>query len=252
MKMRIKAILMDLDGTVYRGRNIIPGALETIENIRSAGIRLFFFTNNSERTRTDIAGKLGGMGIPCTVEDIVSSGYVATRVVKKLGLKDVFVSGSEGLRKEFTDAGIPLTDGHECRTLVIGMDSGTDYAKMTVAVNAAINADTIIVCNKERVFPVENGALRPGCGAMVALIEYCSGKEADIVVGKPNAVMFDYVRDTMGCSPGEIMVVGDTYASDIAMARNCGALSVLIGDGPQDCTKVDSIADLPSVLREYL
>ena len=224
-----QAVLMDLDGTVYAGSSFIPGASEVIQLIRSNGVRLYFFTNNSEKTRKEIADKLVNMGVPCIEEDIVSSGYIAVDLVKERNLEGVFVSGSDSFRKEFIDAGINLSDEYNCKTLIIGMDSKYDFQKMTMAVNAAIHADRIIACNVERIFPVENGTVRPGCGAMVASVEYCSRKTTDMIVGKPERYMMDYVCKLENITPDMVLVIGDTFESDTMMAIKCGAHNILIG-----------------------
>ena len=125
-----KAILMDLDGTVYAGNVLLPGASEIIEYIRSKGVRLFFFTNNSEKTRNEVANKLNKLGVSCEESDIVSSGHIAVTLVIEQGFENVYVCGSDSFRKEFTKSGVLLTDEYHCKTLIIGMDSKFDLTKI--------------------------------------------------------------------------------------------------------------------------
>ncbi len=227
--MTIKTVLMDLDGTVYRGTELIDGALETVRYINEHGLRLFFFTNNSEKNREQLAEKLDSMGIECEPSQIVNSGFVATQLIRGRDYRNVYLCGSENLRREFIDAGIDLVPENEADVLVIGMDSEFTFEKMKKGLNAAIRAKTVIACNIEKRFPCGNGQYCPGNGALVSSIEYASGRKVDEILGKPNSFMFDYVLERTGDAPDEILVVGDTYESDIVMAQRCGAKHILIG-----------------------
>ena len=218
----IKAVLLDLDGTVYNGSILIDGAKEAVDSIRDRGIRLFFFTNNSGRSRKAIVDKLTGMGIGCSQDDVISSAYVCARYLKDNNIDNVYVSGSDGLRQEIGMCGISMVGPESPDAVVIGMDADFDYQKMTEAVNAVVRSKILIACNRDRVFPCSRG-LCPGCGAMVASIEHCSGKKADVTIGKPERTMFDHVIGMLGIQADEALVVGDTYDSDILMAERCGA-----------------------------
>lgn len=192
---------MDLDGTVYRGNELISGALDAIKCIREKKLNLFFFTNNSEKNRQQIAEKLFGMGIVCDKEHIVNSGYVAIQYVKDHHYSGIFVSGSDVFKEEFINSGIKLVNEDEAETLVIGMDSKFDYQKMKKALNAANCAKRIIACNMEKNFPCSQNELCPGNGALVAAIIFSSGKTVDEIIGKPNTPMFDYVlKITNNCA----------------------------------------------------
>lgn len=240
----IKAVLMDLDGTVYQGNELIPGSKEIIDCIREIGIRLFFFTNNSGKTREDISNKLNLLGIDCSIDDIVSSGYAAAMYLKEQGISDTYICGTDALKLEFDRQGIKHSDSPSSKTMVIGFDSDYDYQKMKKAINAALSAEVIIACNLEKTYPCDNGDLCPGCGAMVSSIEFCSNKKSNVVIGKPNRYMFDYVKRLTGFDNQEIIVIGDTYESDIVMASLCSARSILISSNHQDCTTVSSIIEV--------
>ncbi len=250
--MPLRTILMDLDGTVYRGNELIEGASEAVKYIRDKGLGLFFFTNNSEKNRQQIADKLNGMGIDCCSKDIINSGYIATLLIKDRGYGRVFLSGSEPLKEEFEQNGIALVDSGDVDALVIGMDTHFTFEKMKQALNAALSAETIIACNVEKRYPCGEGKYCPGNGALVASIEYSSGKKVSEIIGKPNPPMLEYLMKLTGDSPEEVLVVGDTFESDIALAEKCHARGVLIGsrDGYSPC--IGSIADLPALLDRML
>lgn len=222
----IKVVAFDLDGTIYQGNDLIDGADSVVEYVRGLGYHVIFLTNNSTKSREEIHSKLQGMGISCSIDDVYNSGHAAALFVQSRGLSNVYVSGSDGLKKEFTDLGITVSD--KSQTLVIGYNQAFDYDMLTDVVNIALNAEYIIACNKERTYPGTNGKRMPGCGAMVSAVEWCSNRISDYVVGKPNKLMLDIIAEKYGLHPSEFLVVGDTYESDIIMANAAGASSILI------------------------
>ena len=127
--MTIKVVLMDLDGTVYKGNEIISGAIETIRFIRNAGMRLYFFTNNSEKTRKEICEKLNKMEIACVEEDVLSSGFIAAKYVSRSGLSRVYVCGTKSLKNELKSAKVKLVNKNP-ETLIVGMDSNFNMKKL--------------------------------------------------------------------------------------------------------------------------
>lgn len=224
----VKVILLDLDGTVYQGNRLIDGADVFIEKMRSSGLRILFCTNNSSKSRSSVARKLVGLGIPCTEEDVISSGFMAVQYVVSSDLKKVYVSGTEEFRMEFQRCGVDLVDESEADNLVLSMDIDFNYSKMTKAVRAALKSKKIIICNRDKLFPKEDGVY-PGCGAIVASVLFCSDRDADVVLGKPNTYMLEYVSKITECSADKMIVIGDSLESDIAMAEAYGSRSILIG-----------------------
>lgn len=239
----IKAVLLDLDGTVYEGTRLIPGTDEAIRVMREKGLKVVFCTNNSSKSRISIAKKLVGMGIPCGKEDVVSSGFIAIEYAKNLKESKICLSGSDEIRGEFVKNGISLCEPEECEILIIGMDIEFDYPKMTYAVRAALNAKKIIVCNKDRLFPTETGP-KPGSGAIVGSILSAVDREEDLILGKPNTPMLEFISKTMGFEPEEMLMVGDTPSSDGAMAESYGSRFLLVSP---ERTVYDSIDELLSV-----
>ena len=240
-----KAVLFDLDGTIYYGSKIIEGANDAIEHCRSLGKRVFFLTNNSTKTRRQIFDKLRGMGIDCEFEEVMTSGYVAALYAQREGLQDIYLCGSDNLASEFEGLGVSVVDAEHARNLLIGYDPAFDYAKMTAAVRVAMRADKTIACNKEKVFQGEGAQWFPGCGGMVAPIEWCSGHMSDYVIGKPNTLMLEMVASMLGLSREQMLMVGDTYESDILMANRYGCPSILISSREySDTVSVGAIGEL--------
>lgn len=226
---KIKAFVFDLDGTIYYGSKIIDGVLDLLDFLENKGIKIFFATNNSTKNREQIFQKLNGMGIKIEKHQIYSSGYVAAVYVKKENLNNLFIFGSGNLKDEFLDMGISITENEqEAENLIIGYDPDFNYDKVTKALHVALKGNTIIACNKEKHFPGEDAIQLPGCGAMVGCIEMCANRESDLVIGKPNTLMLQTLATENDLKNNEILVIGDTYESDIVMADTFECKSILI------------------------
>lgn len=243
---RVRAVMFDLDGTIYYGTKIIYGANETIRFFRQHSIDVFFTTNNSTKTRQQIYERLIGMGIDCRLEEVLTSGYLAGLYVIKNDLSDIYVFGSTNLEDELKNMGVSVSCAESARNLLVGYNPAMTYEELTVAVRVALSADRLIACNRERVYPGEGGALFPGCGAMTAPVEWCSGREFDVVIGKPSTLMVELISDELGIGTREILVVGDTYESDVLMARRASARAVLISkESKRNVVTVATIASVP-------
>lgn len=241
-------MMFDLDGTIYYGSAIIPGANDTIRFFREAGTQVFFTTNNSTKTRAQIFDRLRSMGIDCKLAEVLNSGFLAGIYALKNGISDLYVFGSEDLRSELRDMGVSVCQEEDAANLLIGYDPNMTYEGLTKAVRVALSANYIMACNKEKVYPGEGAKLFPGCGAMTAPIEWCSDRECDIIIGKPSTLMVDLISDEYSIKPEHMLVVGDTYESDIIMARQASCRSVLISEkARRGVTTITNIADLPSI-----
>jgi len=261
----IRAVALDLDGVVYTGNSVIVGAGAAIQDMRRRGIGVYFVTNNSGKKREYIAAKLNRMGIDAPVEDIFTSGYAAAFLLSQLhsgGNKRVFVVGSDDLADEVSQVDFKVTDELPCDILLVGFDSGFNYEKLSKSVNALRQGALFVACNRDRTFPVENGQVLPGCGPIVAAIEYAWGEKPAAEAGKPNTLLLEMIASRHKLSAHEILVVGDGIDSDIAMAKRFGSTSILVDtnkeyskqgagritDGSPDMI-IESIGDLSRLFR---
>lgn len=243
----IDAVLFDLDGTVYEGGRLVDGAREAIDFFRRSGIRTYFITNNSAKTRDEVRSKLTGMGVACELEEVVTSGYLAAALIKREGLSDVFVFGTASLEEELNLMGVRSANPSCAENLLIGFDPAADHDRFAEALRVALRADRIIACNKERSYPGQDGLIMPGCGAVVSAMEWAASRECDLVVGKPSSRMIDYLSTRDGIEVERILVVGDTLESDIAMARRAGCRSVLVGRSRDSGSSPVPIGAIPAL-----
>ena len=244
----VRAAVFDLDGTVNYGEKIIPGAKETIDFLRSKGIRILFATNNSGKTRGFLTEKLRRLGIECEEGDVYNSGYVAVRLIEEKGLRNVYVVGSNSFKDEISKVS-NLVDEDHADTLVVGIDTRFDYERMTAALRAALNSKTIVFCNEDVSYIGEGERIFPGAGAMTSFVRTCSGKEPDHIVGKPNTPMFELISRNTGIPCEEMVMIGDSYRSDVGFARNAGAKCILIGEERDDVVCVPDVGSIPKLFQ---
>jgi len=226
----IKAVAFDLDGTIYIGDTIVDGVLEILDFLKKKNVRVFYFTNNSAKTRKDIHDKLKKLGLNPAINVVYNTTYATAEYLKKNNFRKVYCCGSSGLQEEITSAGIACVKDEESPdAVVVGLDHGFNYEKMTVALNILRKKDCrFIICNRDRTYPVENSKLMPGCGPIVAAIEYAANRQPDVIIGKPATFMLELLCKDWDLLNEEILIVGDTFDSDIAMADAYGSPSLLL------------------------
>lgn len=229
----IKAIAFDLDGVVYVGNRAVPGSAETIKKIKKMGIGVYYVTNNSGKKREYVASKLKRMGIDANVDDIFTSGYAAAVLLKQISKeenKKIFVVGSDDLKEEISQFDIEIVNDIPCDILVVGFDKDFTYEKLSTCLNILRKGAIFIACNRDRSFPVENNKFLPGCGPIVAAIEWAWGNKPHFEVGKPNTVLLEMIAKKYSLKSTEMLVVGDMIESDILMAKRFGSQAILVNN----------------------
>lgn len=225
----IKAILFDLDGTIYLGNQLVDGVADVLSDLADHALKPLYVTNNSSKSRNQLLQKLTGMGIHPELRQIYGAGYAAAVYADRQGLRKVFCIGAQGLRDEIRGVGIHVCeDEQEAEALIVGMDINFDDMKLARAVSLMKRGCTAIACSRENHYPVEHGMVLPACGSIVAAIERASGKKIGYVAGKPNPYMLNLLCHDWNLKAQEILIVGDTYATDVIMAKKFGSKSILI------------------------
>jgi len=242
--------LFDLDGTVYRGAALIPGADTTIAALRAAGRRVAFLSNKPLDTRADYAAKLGRLGIPTDAEDVINSSLVLARHLARLDPgAAVFVIGEPPLVAELRAHGFEIRPDHRVRWVVIAFDRTFDYAKLNTALQAVRGGARLIATNPDRTCPTEDGEI-PDCAGMIAAVEAVTGHAVEVVVGKPSPIILEVALERLGVPAAECAIVGDRLETDIAMGKRLGLATVLVLTGitrPDDPRIAEGAPDL--VLR---
>ena len=242
----IKAIFLDLDGTIYLGDNLIEGSLDFLARLDEAGIKRFFLSNNSSRSVKQYVTKLHAMDIPATEDDVLLSTHDLLSWLEKEGVKETYLVGTEGMRNMLQDSGIE-TESTNPQYVVLGYDTEITYEKLSMASILMHRGVPLVVSHPDMVCPSPDGGL-PDTGAYMALFEATTGKSAKHVAGKPNAGMILHKVEELGLSPDECAMVGDRLYTDMEMADRAGVHGILVLSGEATPKDLDSAPQNPSLV----
>jgi len=222
--------LIDMDGVLYRGSELIPGADQFIRELRVRDIPFMFLTNNSQRTRRDVVAKLARMGIEVEDEHVFTCAMATARFLaaqKPNGT--AFVIGEGGLLTALHQNGYAVVD-HDPDYVVVGEGRTFNLEMVEAAVRMIVAGAKLVATNPDPSCPTQNGSVRPGCGAMVAMLETATGVKA-FSVGKPSPVMMRAARKELGLTTAETTMIGDTMETDILGGVQLGFRTVLVLSG---------------------
>jgi len=239
--------LFDMDGTLYLGDNVYPGAIELLEDMPNLEKKYIYLTNNSSRAGADYLGRLNGLGFPCQMENIFTSG-MATGMYLSQNLPDakVYLVGTQAFRRELLSYGVELVE-ENADVVVVGFDTELVYEKLNKACHFLRRGAKFIAANPDWVCPMPEDEVMPDCGSICALLTASSGKEPEYI-GKPNRNMVDVISKMTGIPNERICAVGDRLYTDIAVAQNAGAVSVLVLSGETDMAMVDAAERKPDYI----
>jgi HAD superfamily hydrolase (TIGR01450 family) len=248
---RYDALLVDLDGVVYRADEVVPGASGGLEQVRMLGIPILFLTNNSSRTPSNVAEKLTRLGVRATAADVLTSAMATAAMLRRESATPgatpgdtseaisgepsgpapgtAFVIGEQGIRKALTEIGIRLVDGAPERVdlVVVGFDRSVDYDKLRTAGLLVQRGARLIGTNADPSYPTPEG-LWPGAGALLSAVTATTGA-APTVVGKPARPLFEAAAAMVRAE--NPLVVGDRLDTDIQGAAQMGWDSLLVLSG---------------------
>ena len=231
-----KGFIFDLDGTVYRGDSLIPGADRVIRLLREKGKKVVFLSNKPLQTREDYASKLTRLGIPTQPDEVINSTFVMTNYLKKIAPEArLFVVGETPFIEELEKAGFKITDEpREIDYVVVAFDRTFDYKKLNIAFQAIKKFGAhFVATNPDRTCPVEGGEI-PDCAGMIAAIEAVTENKVEVIVGKPSPIMIQTVLDVMGLKPEDCILIGDRLETDIKMGRDSGIATGIVLTGVTD------------------
>jgi HAD superfamily hydrolase (TIGR01450 family) len=223
--------LFDLDGTVYLGERLIPGADTAIAALRAAGRRVVFLSNKPVQTRTEYAAKLTRLGVPASPDDVINSSLVLARYLRDRDPgAPVFVIGEPPMLEEMRAHGFEVRHDERVRWVVIAFDRTFDYAKLNIALQAVKRGARLIATNPDRTCPVEGGEI-PDCAGMIAAVEAVTDKKVEIIVGKPSPIILEVALAALGVPADAAAIVGDRIETDMVMGRRLGLGTVLVLSG---------------------
>lgn len=224
--------IFDLDGTIYRGENLIPGAKEAVAKLKALGKKIVYLSNKPLQTRADYAAKLTRLGVSTDPADVINSSLVMARwLSKKAPGATLFIVGEPSLIAEMSREGFRISEEPgKVQWVIASFDRTFDYRKLNIALQAIKRGARFAATNPDRTCPVEGGEI-PDCAAMIGAIEGATGKKVETVVGKPSDIMIQVAVDTMGLSPNDCLLVGDRLETDMVMGKKAGMATALVFTG---------------------
>jgi NagD protein len=250
MEQTFKGFIFDLDGTVYLSDHALPGAVETIAEIRARGLGCVFISNKPLEPGSAYAAKLTRLGIPATPNDVITSVRVLIAYFQRAAPDArIFVIGEPPLWEEMRHAGLQLTeDPAQIEYVVAAFDRTFDYRKLNIAFQAIkFHGAHFIATNADKSCPVDGGEI-PDCAGVIAALEATTGKKVEFVAGKPSPLIIQTGVKQMGVRVEECLIVGDRLETDITMGHAAGARTALVLTG---VTKREHLA-YASVQPDYV
>ena len=243
---RIEAIFLDLDGTIYLGGEPIEGALDFLERLDQRGIRRFFLSNNSSKSVSQYLERLTSMGIPANEQDILLSTHDLLSWLKKEGVTETYLVGTEGMREMLEEDGI-RTRSRSPQYVVLGYDTEINYEKLSTASIHLHSGVPMVASHPDIVCPSPDGGL-PDTGAYIDLFEATTGVRPMHICGKPNPGMILHKIEELGLLPDNCAMVGDRLYTDIEMAERSGVHGILVLSGEATMSDASVASQKPSLV----
>ncbi len=248
----------DLDGTIYLGDDLLPGAREVVEAVRDRGRVVRFLSNNPTKDPEQYADKLERLGLPTPLEEIVNTTVTTTRwLLEHAPGAVVFPIAEEPLKRAFADAGIAMSDDPaEIDVVVSSFDRGFEYRKLQIAFDALWlhRRARLIATNPDPFCPMPGGRGEPDCAAITAAIEACTGVRCEAHLGKPDPAMLHTALDGVDAAMADCVMVGDRMRTDIRMGLDAGMASALVltGETTADDVRAMAAADRPPIVLDRI
>ena len=242
-----EAYVFDLDGTIYLGDALLPGAARLVNALRARAIPVRFLSNNPTKNPEQYAAKLTQLGLPTPVEDIVNTVVSMTQwLLDNYPDAVVFPIGEQPLIDALAYAGIAMSDDPAKIDIVIASyDRGFTYQKLQIAFDAIwfYKRARLVATNPDRYCPFPGGRGEPDAAAIIAAIEACTSKKCEAIVGKPDPAILHAALNGLDVDTRNCVMVGDRLSTDIKLAHNARVNSVLVLTGE---TKIDDLAHIPA------
>ena len=228
-----RLFLLDMDGTLYLGDTVLPGAIGFVRRLLDTGREVVYLTNNSSRAGEDYILRLRNLGFPCERENVFTSGMATALYLREhYPHSGVYPVGTQAFCRELLRYGVHLTE-ETAEVVAVGFDTELVYEKLNRAVHFLRRGAAFIAANPDWVCPMPAGEVLPDCGSICALLTAASGV-SPYYIGKPNRGMLELLSAKHGVPLEKICCVGDRLYTDIAAGKNAGAVSVLVLSGETD------------------
>lgn len=245
---KIKHLALDMDGTIYLGSTLFPFTKKFLADMTEAGITYSFLTNNPSISVADYLKKLEKLGIEANEDNMYTTSLAAIDYIRSHypEAKRLFILGTPSMTTQFEEAGfISCADDPDDvpDVLVVAFDKTLAYDRLCRASWWASQGIPYVATNPDRVCPTDQRTVLVDCGSMCKCIEYATGRQPDVCVGKPDPNMLRGVFERYGYQPDEVAMVGDRIYTDTATAHNAGAFGVLVLSGETTLEVAEKVAE---------
>ena len=241
-----EAAILDVDGTIVRGDELIPDASDGVWALDDAGCSRLLFSNNPTRGSDHYGDVLDPHGITVDPDHVLTSAVVATEYLAATHPDErVYLAGSDRLETILADGNVELTDDPDAAEVVLGSyDEEFSFATLTECLRALDGDVPFYGTDPDTTIPVEGGTI-PGSGAILAAMEAVAGREPDAVLGKPSSIAAAAAMDRLDADPTETLVVGDRLDTDIALGNRAGMTTAVVLTGVTDRATIETASIEP-------
>ena len=249
--LEYKLVIVDLDGVLWRGREPIEENIKGLKKLWKI-TKIVFVTNNSTKSRREYAARISKLlEFKISKEDIVTSGLLVSEYLKRKG-GSVYPIGEAGLIEELVLAGLDVRINSEyVNYVVVGLDRNLTFGKLVRAANLLWRGAGFIATNIEPWLPYNRTTI-PGAGSIVSALSYTTGRKPDYVAGKPNPEVVRYVLQKYSVDKEEVLIIGDSLGTDIAMSVKAGVDSLLVLTGATRREEIEYSEYKPTYIAENL
>ena len=241
----LRGFAFDLDGTIWEGPRLLPGAVELVADLRATGLGVVFASNCSRSGSGPLSERLETLGIIAEPQEVLTPfDLIGGEIHREIGCVPILVVGTEELSGVLISSGhtiVPLEQSHHARAVVVGVDTDFSYTKLRAAARAIASGAAFFAVNLDSRFPVGPGLFDPGCGALAAAIAVAGGAKP-VAIGKPEPTLFRVAVERLGCSSREAAMIGDSTSSDMKGGHDAGMFTIWLD--PDDKTPKPDGVDL--------
>ncbi len=236
----LRAVILDMDGVLWRSNLVLPGVAEFFEFVQQRGIGFALATNNSTKTVASYVERLNRVGVPAQPEQVITSSVATADYLIRRYPPDtpLYIIGETGIRQALAERGY-REDPELARVVIVGLDTQLTYEKLKIATLRIRAGADFIGTNGDRTFPIPEG-LVPGNGSLLAAIQTATDV-APTVIGKPETIMFEVALQRLGTTPAQTLMVGDRVETDIWGAKRAGLVSALMLTGVTPDGQVEDV-----------
>lgn len=253
----IKHVALDMDGTIYLSNSIFPFTIPFLEKLGSIGISHSFLTNNPTKSLGDYLAKLSKMGINAGPSEMYTTVIASIDYIKSHypNVRKLFMLGTPSMTAQFEEAGFVAAEDSPDDVpdmVVVSFDMTLQYSRLCRAAWWVKQGIPYLATNPDKVCPTDQPTILVDCGSICKCIEWATGRTPDITMGKPDPNMLLGILQQKNLKPDQIAMVGDRIYTDIKMAQNAGAFSVLVLSGETTLDVAQNAPNPPDLIVENI